>query len=123
MGQVTISEAQADILARMRKTSVVLDLGEPDFIADNAIPAGAVLWGVTTEVVEAVVGAATYAVGDGTDADRFGAAVPGAAGSKSDTSEWTDGTVAVFPTANDIVITAAGATAGKIKVEAYVLVP
>ena len=55
----------------------------------SLIPAGALVLGVVCEVLTAITGATTFKVGDGTDDDRWGAAVPIAAGSKSSSANFT----------------------------------
>ena len=79
--------------------------------ATNLIPDGAVVVGVTTKVTTGLGtsnGTTGYTVGDGTDADRWGAITGTAAGTSSDNRDWTDGTVTCFTAANNVVITATG---------------
>ena len=54
-----------------------------------AIPAYAVLIGVTTRVNTAITGATSYSVGDGSDVDLWGAAIPVAINSESRTANFT----------------------------------
>ena len=59
------------------------------YVSTIAIPAYAVLIGVTTRVNTAITGATTYDVGDGTDVDLWGAAIPIAINSESRTANFT----------------------------------
>ena len=59
------------------------------YVSTIAIPAYAVLIGVTTRVTTTITGATTYDVGDGTDVDLWGAAIGVAAGSQSRTADFT----------------------------------
>lgn len=59
------------------------------YVSTIAIPAYAVLIGVTTRVNTAITGATTYDVGDGTDVDLWGAAIPVALNSESRTANFT----------------------------------
>ncbi len=53
-------------------------------------------------------GTTGYNVGDGTDADRWGAITGTTAGTASDNRDWTATTVQCFTAANDVVLTAVG---------------
>jgi len=59
------------------------------YVSTIAIPAYAVLIGVTTRVTTAITGATTYDVGDGSDVDLWGAAIGVTAGSQSRTADFT----------------------------------
>lgn len=79
--------------------------------ASSLIPAGAILLGLTTKVTTGLGttnGTTGYTVGDGSDADRWGAITGTSAGTSSDNSDWTGGTVEAFTSAQDVVITATG---------------
>ena len=67
--------------------------------------------GVTTKVTTGLGvtnGTTGYNVGDGSDADRWGAITGTAAGTSSDNRDWTVGTIAAFTSANNVVLTAVG---------------
>jgi len=90
----------------METHTVSLDAGGATSVTvAGAIPAGALVVGVTTRVTSAISGAAGYAVGTGADADRFGLKIGYVVGTTTDNQDWTVGTVEVFPAATDIVIT------------------
>jgi hypothetical protein len=79
--------------------------------ATGLIPDGAIVVGVTTKVTTALGttnGTTGYTVGDGSDADRWGAITGTAAGTSSDNRDWTATTVQAFTSAQDVVITATG---------------
>jgi hypothetical protein len=89
------------------------------YVSTIAIPAYAHLVGVTTRVNTAITGATTYSVGDGTDADLWGASIPIAVDSESRTADFTD-IAAVGPaaTARTVTLTANGSdfTAGVVEI-------
>lgn len=87
----------------------------------NGIPAGSLVVGVTVRVTEAINGPTSFAIGDGTTANKFGTGIA--------VAKDTTGTLAnmpaaasptAYPTATNIVLTATGGTftggAGKGKV-------
>lgn len=79
--------------------------------ATSLIPDGAVLVGLTTKVTTGLGtsnGTTGYQVGDGSDADRWGAVVGTASGTSSDNRDWTAGTITGFTAAQNVVITAVG---------------
>lgn len=89
------------------------------YVSTIAIPAYAHLIGVTTRVNTAITGATTYSVGDGADADLWGASIPIAVDSESRTADFTD-IAAVGPaaTARTVTLTANGSdfTAGVVEI-------
>jgi hypothetical protein len=89
------------------------------------IPAGAIPVGISTKVETEITGATGYDVGDGSDVDRWGAAIGVAVDSSSGNEDWTDQTIANLPTAGDVVLTAVGGsfTAGAVRVRAEYLLP
>jgi len=93
--------------------------------ASNLIPQGAFLLGVSTYVETALGttnGTTGYQVGDGSDADRFGAITGTAQGTGSDNGDATADFTGAFTSANDVVITAVGGNFdgdGNIRVVAH----
>ena len=87
------------------------------------IPDGAVLVGLTTRVSTAITGATGYDIGDGTDADRWGANVAIALNTSSDNTNWTAGTIECFTTAQEVTLTAVGSnfTGGAVVIVAHYL--
>jgi hypothetical protein len=92
------------------------------------IPDGALVLGVTTEIVTAL-GATNsttgYTVGDGADADRWGVVAAITQGTVSSGTAVTSGTVSVFTAANDVVLTATGGDfdgTGAIRVHVHYIV-
>ena len=59
------------------------------YVSTIAIPAYAVLIGVTTRVTTAITGATSYSVGDGSDVDLWGATIGVTLGSQSRTANFT----------------------------------
>lgn len=79
--------------------------------ATGLIPDGAVLVGLTSKVTTGLGtgnGTTGYQIGDGSDADRWGAITGTVAGTSSDNTNWTAGTVQAFTSAQDVVVTAVG---------------
>ena len=98
-----------------------VDLTGPSVTVAGLIPSRAVVVGVTSWVVEEVTGAASFDVGDGSIADRFGGTLGLAAGSSN------VGVVGPFATyaPGDVVVTANGAdfTGGRLGLAVAALVP
>lgn len=79
--------------------------------ATNLIPDGAFVVGVSTRVTTSLGtggGTTGYQVGDGSDADRWGAITGTTAGTTSNNSDATASFVGAFTAANNVVITAVG---------------
>jgi hypothetical protein len=93
--------------------------------ATGIIPAGAVVLGVTTRVVTLVTGATSYAIGDGSDADRWGTGIAVAKDTVSGNADCTITSIPVYAAATNVVLTAGGSnfTAGAIRVTVHYLLP
>ena len=92
--------------------------------ASSLIPAGAIVYGITTRVTTLVTGPAGYDVGDGSDVDRWGNSILVAEDTTSDATDFTEGAPIqpqIYPAANDVVITTDGVnfTAGVIRVTVH----
>jgi hypothetical protein len=87
------------------------------------LPDGAVLVGLTTRVSTAITGATGYDIGDGSDADRWGANVAIALNTSSDNTNWTAGTIECFTAAQEVTLTAVGSnfTGGAVVIVAHYL--
>jgi hypothetical protein len=87
------------------------------------IPDGAVLVGLTTRVSTAITGATGYDIGDGSDADRWGANIGIALNTSSDNTNWTAGTIECFTAAQEVTLTAVGSnfTGGAVVIVAHYL--
>jgi hypothetical protein len=87
------------------------------------IPDGAVLVGLTTRVSTAITGATGYDIGDGSDADRWGANIGIALNTSSDNRDWTAGTIECFTAAQEVTLTAVGSnfTGGAVVIVAHYL--
>jgi hypothetical protein len=98
-----------------------LDLSGPSAAAPGLIPTRAVVLGVTSWTIQAVTGAASYQVGDGAVADRFGGFLGIAAGASN---IGVVGPYATFAPA-DVVVAAQGAdfTGGRVGLAAMVILP
>ena len=79
------------------------------YVSTATIPAYAVLIGVTTRVTTLITGATSYSVGDGTDADLWGATIAVAANSQSRTADFTAvGSSGATAAARNVTLTANG---------------
>jgi len=87
------------------------------------IPDGAVLVGLTTRVSTAITGATGYDIGDGSDADRWGANIGFALNTASDNRDWTATTIQCFTAAQEVTLTAVGGnfTDGAVQIVAHYL--
>ena len=103
------------------KTTTVLSDLNASATATGAIPAGAVVTGVIVTTTVAITGAANFGVGDGTDADKWGAALTNVAvGAKSSSADFTAGDPTHYAAATDVVLTGnAGFTTGGALVEVF----
>jgi hypothetical protein len=113
----------------IKMATVVLTIGPVAAATDtclNLIPAGSMVIGVTTRVTTAVTGDAGFtgfSVGDGADADRWGANLNPA---KDETSDLTDCTITsapIYSTATSVILTQVGgsafATGGVVRVTVH----
>ena len=91
--------------------------------ATGLIPAGAFIIGITARVTTAITGATTWDLGDGTDVDRWGAALALAAGTLVDPTDYTVAGFGQFSSASDVVLTAnvANFTAGAVRITVHYL--
>lgn len=89
--------------------------------ATNLIPAGSFITGVTIRVTTTITGATTFDIGDGTDVDRWGAAILLPAGTTTSIADFTADGFGQFVAANNVVLTANGAnfTAGAVRVTVH----
>lgn len=87
--------------------------------ATDLIPAGSIVLGVTVRVTTLITGATSFSIGDGTDADRWGATIAVAAGTTTTTANITITSVPIYAAATSVVLTAAGSnfTAGAVHIE------
>lgn len=79
--------------------------------ATNLIPAGSTVLGVTLRVTTLFAGCTSFHVGDGTDADRWGASIAVAAGTTTTGANFTAGGAISYPSATSVVLTAVGGAA------------
>lgn len=92
-------------------TAVVTTTAAATATATNLIPAGCLLIGVTTRVTTAVTGDAGftgYSVGNGTDADMFGANVSPSLNATTDLTNSTITAPVIYTAATSIVLTQVG---------------
>lgn len=89
----------------------------------GAFPAGSIRLGVSGRVTTAVTGATSMDVGDGTDVDRYDAALAIGAGSTFTPADGTATPLEWLAAAGDVVVTANGSnfTGGAIRLVSYYL--
>lgn len=89
--------------------------------ATNLVPAGSFIIGVTIRVTTTITGATTFDVGDGSDVDRWGAAILLPAGTTTSIVDFTANGFGQFTTANNVVLTVNGAdfSAGAIRITVH----
>lgn len=86
-----------------------------------AIPAKSLVLAVTARVVTLITGATSFKIGDGTDVDRWGAAIAVAAGTLSGIADFTIASPVYYAVATNIVLTAnvSNFTAGAVRLAVY----
>jgi len=103
----------------------LLTLGpnSPLATAASLIPAGVILLGVTTQVTEAITGAASYNVGDGAMPDIYGGAIATVLGTTSKLADHTSDPLRWMPASEDVEIGAVGGnfTGGKLLITVHYL--
>ena len=84
----------------------------------NALPAGAIILGVTLRVTTTITGATTFDVGDGTDVDRYGAAIALASGTTTTFASATANPLEWRSANGNVVLTANGSnfTGGVVRI-------
>lgn len=89
----------------------------------GAVPAGAIVTGLTARVTSAVTGATTFDIGDGSDVDRWGAAIAPTITTTTNSSDWTDTAIKADTAAKDIVLTPNGGafTGGNVRLTVHYL--
>lgn len=89
--------------------------------ASNLIPANSIVLGITCRVTGTISGASSFSVGDGTDADRWGAGIAVAPGTTTNVSDFTIASPVYYGAANNVVLTAAGSdfTGGQVRITVH----
>lgn len=109
---MAVSGGGVSIRPVIRTVSTTLSgLSGASATATGLIPDGAIVVGVSTRVTVALGtdnSTSGYTVGDGSDADRWGAVTGTAVGTSSNNTDWTGTTVQAFTSAANVVLTAAG---------------
>jgi hypothetical protein len=94
------------IATTITHASTLLDISSSS-TATNLIPANSLVLGVTINVKTIIVGttAVSFAVGDGTDVDRWGTGIAFAAGTKTNISNFTIASPVYYGSATSVVLT------------------
>lgn len=89
--------------------------------ATDLIPAGSLVLGVTVRVTTAVTGSTTFTIGDGTDADKWGATIAQTAGTTTDATDFTTSSPTYYTSATSVVLTGTGGSfsAGVVRVTVH----
>lgn len=74
----------------------------------NALPAGAIILGVTVRVTTTITGATSFSIGDGTDVDRYGATIALASGTTTTFASATASPLEWRSAVGNVVLTANG---------------
>lgn len=79
------------------------------------------MFGVTIRVTTAITGATSISIGDGTDADRWGASIAVALNTTTTGANFTINSVPIYPSDTSVVITGAGGnfSAGVVRVTVH----
>lgn len=115
------TNANGSLISVKKATELLSGLSGATATSTNLIPDGALVLAVVTRVTTAITGATSFDIGDGVDADRWGATIAVAAGTTSGHADYTATTVQIFTSANSIVLTANGSnfTGGAVRVTVY----
>lgn len=108
--KVTLPEITHQSLDIATATTELTGLSGATATASSLIPAGSMVIGLGAYVTTAITGPASFDIGDGTDVDKFGAAI---ALAQTTTVDMTDSTVtapSIYTAATDVVLTANGGT-------------
>lgn len=119
---VVVQTANASTVQRKQATVQSSAMSGASVTLTNLIPAGSAVVGVTVHPTTAITsgdGATTYNVGDGTDVDRWGAAI--AFASDVTLANITITSVPIYAAATSVVLTAIGGTfnAGVVRVTVH----
>ena len=122
-GQYTSSTNYQRLTIKTKAVTLSALSGASVATTGGFIPDGAVLVGLTTRVSTAITGATGYDIGDGSDADRWGANLAIALNTSSDNTNWTAGTIQCFTAAQEVTLTAVGSnfTGGAVVIVAHYL--
>lgn len=115
------SAANSQALNIKTATTTVTCSSGSTVTATNLIPAGSMVVGVTTRVTTLMTGATSYSIGDGTDADRWGATISPALNTTSGIADFTIASPVYYAAATSVVLTAAGSdfTAGVVRITVH----
>jgi hypothetical protein len=122
-GTFTSSTNYQRLAIKTKAVTLATSSGASVATTTGFIPDGAVLVGLTTRVSTAITGATGYDIGDGSDADRWGANIGFALNTSSDNTNWTAGTIECFTAAQEVTLTAVGGnfTGGAVVIVAHYL--
>lgn len=121
--QLSVGDTTTGSSANLKAATTLLSaMSGATVTATGLIPAGVKLLGVVARVTTPIATATSFAIGDGTDVDRWGNAIAVAAGTVTDQDDFTadpEGTWSA--SARNVVLTAAGGnfSAGAVRVTAY----
>ena len=118
--QASVPDHEAETRIQSTFADVATSSGSSVFAA-GLIPAGSFVIGITVLVTSTVGGPASFDVGDGTDVDRWGASISGAASTTTDITDFTTSSLTTFPFANDVRLTSTGVdfTSGSVRITVH----
>ena len=124
MGDIAFKSAKGSVFTLKRWSTEVTAMSGSTSSATNLIPAGSVVLGCATRVTTLITSAAatSFSIGDGSDADKWGATIAFAAGTTTGAANFTSAAnAAVYTSATSVVLTpnTGTFTAGAVRVECY----
>lgn len=125
LGVLSRSAGYGDAMNLKTATVVLSGMSGATVTATGLIPAGAVVAGVLARVTTLITASAGtgFTIGDGTTADRWGAAVALAAGTTTTGANFKAATAPnqAYPSATNVVLTMTGGnfTAGAVRLVVY----
>lgn len=108
LGNRVIGSAEGSTNLRQATAHETISAGSTHTFT-GLVPANAIVLGVTIKVRGTIGGAATMDIGDGSDVDKWGAAISTTSGTSTDMSDFTITSIPYFTaTGEDVVLTAIG---------------
>lgn len=122
-GQLSIGGAQGQATNVNCVTTSSGALSGATVTLSNARPAGSIIVGVTVRVTTTITGATSFSIGDGSDADRYGASIALTSGTTTTLASHTASPIEWLSAAGNIVLTANGSnfSGGVVRISVHYL--
>lgn len=120
-GGATVTGANGETSAIKHASVEVTGMSGATVTASSLIPADAIVMGVTVRVTTTITGATTFTIGDGTDADAWGAGIALTSGTTTAPGDFVAAVPVIYSAANDVVLTATGSnfSAGAVRITVH----